>query len=741
MLNAAYFNALSYRLHVTDKYSESMQAYYKQNDFDSFVESLYNKHHDDLAWDKDVRMDIIEKMIEDSKEYGGFNSDTQEDYTIAVNSVRTIRKERMDMIREKDDADSFDWLVQKTGIRERKSVDIRGFECHFCEAQLSDEEYIIVYQKDNHINLIIDKDDEWSDFQRELYHEDIRQNNSKAMVYIIYILDDFSDNIPIQVIESNTTYGRKYVFTEDETITFINGIVKTSGEEIGAVSPVQEWDRILREEHLTGCMTESYASKKVEAYLSGQEFDADYIADEDYHPFRNKAVPQIKWIKSLNTTGFRDFCFNKKNMTFGQVNLFYGANWSGKTSVLEAIEYALTAEVRRVKDFKVKLPTENCPKLDVYDTEAGIHTFTPGFSKKNSKEIECVWYGIPISRNKTNLNDNFNRFNAFDSEAAYKFIHESDNSEDSFASMFGNLMFGETVVDHEKKWQRYKRAFNERYTELRSELNNARSMAELYKQSLAQKNDNSKADAIESGIIELKMRDRGKLLKASSDRYPKIFDEMISVRKYVDVISSHHLERKTFAEIEKQVSDVKSNSLLYAKQKKEKSEEIAKLANEKGSIKQKIFAEQEKQMEIQKRLERVNTDIRNWTIVQNVLSHEDTIKLVNELMEELAQINEDLYNISKIEQRPAVINFLKLENREMLVISDKKRYEIELEKKKTYRVQLENKYSEEKKAFGEREQQAIELRKIGKILMVGAVCPLCGHEYGDKKQLLDIIDK
>lgn len=96
----------------------------------------------------------------------------------------------------------------------------------FCEAKYSDEKYIIIYQKDTHIRDIIDNEEEWSNFQRELYREDIRQDNSKAMVYIVYILDDNSDNIPIQVIESNKTYGRKYVFSEDETITFINGIVK-----------------------------------------------------------------------------------------------------------------------------------------------------------------------------------------------------------------------------------------------------------------------------------------------------------------------------------------------------------------------------------------------------------------------------------------------------------------------------------------------------------------------------------
>lgn len=740
LLNAAYFNALSYKLHVKDSYTESMREYYEQDSYDDFVESLYEKHLDNLNWDSDVELDVLDELIEDSKRNSSFKEGTQEEYMDAVDAMDDIRRKHTNTFYEEDDTERFALIVQKTGIREQKCVNIHGFECHFCEAKLSDEEYIIVYQKDNHIRQIIDNEEEWSSFQRDIYHEDIRQNNSKAMVYIVYILDDDSDNIPIQVIESNKTYGRKYVFTEEETITFINGIVKTSNDEIDTVSPVQEWDRILREEHLTGCMTEAYASKKVEAYLLGQRFDADYVMDDDYSSMKHSKVPQIKWVKSLETTGFRDFCFDKKTMTFGQINLFFGANGSGKTSVLEAIEYALTGEVRRIKDFKVKLPTDNFPKLNVYDTEAGIHTFTPGFSKKNNKEIERVWYGVPVGRNKSNLNDNFNRFNAFDSEAAYKFIHESDNSEDSFAAMFGNLMFGETVVDHEKKWQRFKKAFNERYTELRSELSDARSMAEYYEKSLAQKSDNSKSDDIEIGIVGLKMRNRRRLPKASSDRYPKILEEMTAIRKYVDVLSSHHLEDKTFAEIGEQVSGTKCNSLLYSKQKKEKSEEITRLAEEKGIITQKIFTEREKQTDIQQRQESVNTDIRNWSIVQNVLSHKDTIKLVNKLLDELTQIDRDLYYISKIEQRPVIVNFLKLDDYEELPVSDRQHFEAELEKEKSRKLQLENRYNEEKKAFGEKEQLAIELRKIGKTLMVDATCPLCGHKYSNTQQLIDIID-
>lgn len=740
LLNAAFFYALSYKLNVKDSYSKSMQILYGQDNYDEFVESLYVQHKDDLEWDTDIELDVLDDMIADSKTDRSFDESSQEEYMDVLEVMNSIRREHISTIYEEDILEGFSHIVLKTGIREQQCVDIHGFECHFCEAKSGDEKYIIVYQKDNHICQIIDDEKEWHSFQRALYREDIRQDNSKAMVYIIYILDNDSDNIPIQVIESNKTYGRKYVFSEDETITFINGIVKTSNDEIGTVSPVQEWDRILREEHLTGCLTEAYSAKKVENYLMGQRFDADYVQDDDYSSMKHSEIPQIKWIKSLETTGFRDFCFDKKTMTFGQINLFYGANGSGKTSVLEAIEYALTSEVRRVKDFKVKLPTDNYPRLHVYDTEAGICTFTPGFSKKNNKEIERVWYGVPIGRTKSNLNENFNRFNAFDSEAAYKFIHESDNSEASFASMFGNLMFGETVVDHEKKWQRFKRAFNERYTELRSELSDARSMAEIYERNLANITESSKSEEIEKGIVLLKMIGCSRLPKSPSDRYRKILDGMSLMRKYVDVLSSHNLEKKSFGSITAEVSEAKKKNLLYIRQKKEKSEEIIKLAEENASNKKRIFEEREKQIGIQQCLENIKSSICNWEIFQNILSHGETIKLVNDLLEEMTQIERELYYISKIEQKPAVINFLKLGDYQGLSDGQKHYFEVELEKKKAKRQQVENEYDDAKKTFGAREQQTIELRRIGKALMTDAKCPLCGHEYDSTKKLIDIID-
>lgn len=741
LLNAAYFCSLAQKLHVNTSYKNCLNEFYGEESYDDLVESLYQKHADDPDWDVDVDLDTLDEMIEESKGNRQFIVGEKEEYFEAADQMIEIRRNHRLTEVEEDDKEGFALIVQKTGIKEQKCAMIHGFECHFCDAKSSDDEYIIVYQKEARINEIIDDEVAWKNFQHDLYYEDIRNGQSNAMVYIVYILDDDSSNIPIQVIESNKTYGRKYVFTELETITFINGIVKTSHDDTAAVSPVQEWDRILREEHLTGCLTEAYSAKKVESYLSGQRFDADYGMDDDYSAMTSSEIPQVKWVKSLDTTGFREFCFDDETLEFGQINLFYGANGSGKTSVLEAIEYSLTAEVRRVKDFKVKLPTGQYPRLRVYDKEAGIHTFTPGMAKTNTKEIDRVWFGVPVGRTKSTLNDNFNRFNAFDSEAAYKFIHESDNSEDTYASMFGNLMFGESVVDHEKKWQRFKKAFNDKYSELRGELSNAKEMAAFYEQSLAQKSDDSKSQDIEQGILELKLTIRARLPRASSDRYPKILEELTIVRKYVDVISAGDSDSKTFGAIAADIALVKKNNMQYTREKREKSDAITTIAEQNGEIKRKIFAEKEKQSGIQERISSISTDIRNWSIVQNVLSHEDTIKLVNDLIDEMTAIERELYFISKIEQRTAIVNFLKLDKYESMTEAEKSAKEEELAKLKEKKTQLENKYNEAKKSFGEKEQQAIELRRIGKTLLTDSKCPLCGHEYDSTQQLIDIIDQ
>lgn len=727
VMNAAYFQALANLTHQRGKYMLLLQTHYSVKNYLSLVDKLLD----------DVDYSVLERMIEQTRDTD-MPAVTMEACNLVVNEMERIRHKYAP--KQPEMIAGLEYIKERTGIYPHMKKDIEGFECFFCMAKNQIDEYIIVYQRETRLSQIIDDEQRWHDFQKSLYYAHIPDGKSSRMVYIIYILDGDSSNIPIQTIESNRTFGRKYVFTEEETVTFINGIVKTSSDETAAVSPVQEWDRILREVHLTGCLTEAYSAKKVNAYLDGHRFDADYISDEEYSAAAAGKIPKVKWVKSLDTSGFRDFCFDDAEMDFGQINLFFGSNGSGKTSVLEAIEYALTCDVRRVKDFKVKMPSTSYPTIKIYDTEAGVHSFNPAFSKKYAKEIERVWYGVPAGRTKTNLNDNFNRFNSFDSEAAYKFIHSSDNDADGFATMFGNLMFGETVVGYEKKWQRFKKAFDDLYSELRETLSNARSMKVIYEQSLKSKKTAVHSEEIEKLVRLLALKGRTTLPSAQMERYPKLKEELLIVRKYIEYLQKCAGEGVTFAAVDTHIADSKIQSAKYQQDRKKKTDKIAELASETSDLQRKIFEERKATQTINTRLENINTTISNWNIVQRVLGNTETLALVNSLIEELEDIDRELLYISKIEQRTSLVRFLRRGHYDRMSPDEREEAEERLTELKARKRKLEQDYEEAKKAFGKKEQQTIELRKLGKTLLTDAQCPLCGQGFESTQELLKIID-
>lgn len=727
VMNAAYFQALANLTHQRGKYMILLQTHYSVKNYASLVVKLLD----------DVDFTVLDRMVEQTRD-ADMPAVTMEDCNYVVNEMERIRLKYAP--KQSEMIAGLEYIKERTGIYPHTKKDIEGFECFFCMAKNQIDEYIIVYQRETRLNEIVDDEQRWHDFQKNLYYTHIPEGKSSRMVYIIYILDGDSSNIPIQTIESNRTFGRKYVFTEEETVTFINGIVKTSSDETAAASPVQEWDRILREVHLTGCLTEAYSAKKVSAYLDGQRFDADYISDEEYSAAAAGKIPKIKWVKSLDTSGFRDFCFDDAEMDFGQINLFYGSNGSGKTSVLEAIEYALTCDVRRIKDFKVKMPSTSYPSIKVYDTEAGVHSFNPAFSKKYAKEIERVWYGVPAGRAKTNLNDNFNRFNSFDSEAAYKFIHSADNDADGFATMFGNLMFGETVVGYEKKWQRFKKAFDDTYSELRETLSNARSMKAIYEQSLKSKKTALHSDEIEKLLRELAFKGRTTLPTAQMDRYAKLKEDLVLVRKYVDYLKKCAGDNITFTDVNAHIADRKAQSAKYQRDRKKKTDRIAELATEISELQRKVFEERKSVQSINSQLESINTTIKNWNIVERVLGNTETLALVNALIKELEELDRELLYISKIEQRTSLVKFLRLGAYDRMSSDERSDSEDELAELKSRKRQLEQAYEEAKKAFGRKEQQTIELRKLGKTLLTDAQCPLCGQTFASTTELLQIID-
>ena len=731
LLCVAYFEILHKRLNSKKTFNcfSSYPSYANIKYYDDFVDKLYLDNNN-YTWDENIDLNFIDDLFEINTK-------------IKVPPLKVPTYDRTKQIIEKIITTNYlcinynaalKYIKESTNINISDKFDINNFSCYLCTSEDLQNKYIIVSQANNRFTNIVETEDAWESFEKNLYNEISNRTNNNDSTTIIYLMDDDPDNIPIQKIESNHSFYRKYVFSPDETVTFINGIITKKDSKEHIVSPVKDWEDILQEEHLTGCLTQLYSSKRVNSYLDGEPFDCDYL-DKDSNISRYSHVPQIKWIKSLDTYDFREFCFDNLEIEFGQINLLYGANGSGKTSVLEGIEYALTSNVRRIKDFKIKMPPSDYPSVQVYGTNSRIYDFDPSYAKEESKEIEKEWYGIPIGRTKTNLNENFNRFNSFDSEAAYNFIHSSDTDSATFETMFGNLMFGDNIVGYEKKWKRFQKAFEDVYSELRDNLNNSKFNQKYYEEILDNHNNASNYEEINSKFISLHYN------KTNDLSISKVFNTLNLLKKYVqDIEDLFPNKHQTFDVLEKQITTTKNEieSLLLSKQKN--IECISALKDNNLRLKQENEELKDSLHVINSNISLYTNTLSQWETIENILKNKKTIQLVFNLADELETINKNLNSILKMERYPLVIKFLKMGNFSPMDQSQKLELENSLIHKKDELNKLELEFDSKKKNLKTDEQLMVELKKHGKALIKDNSCPLCGHKYNCVEELLDLIN-
>lgn len=319
--------------------------------------------------------------------------------------------------------------------------------------------------------------DKFREFQEKLlsdiffnYRDDIRWN-----MYLFIVPNDevFFKKMPIKRIEKDIDYARKTVLTINELKNhlrkdaFIEKI--KSSKEIKTISdPSRDWIEILDKAKLSACLTTDYYEKNLDLFLATSSFQDNKLISysEDINDIKSpKDIIIPDRVTELDISQINRSCFNKKQKLLPSlVNLLHGSNGTGKTSFLEVIEMAVTNDIRRSKEFKHS-GNFNEIKIKVSFNSKEI-TLSSKKSAMDCKQLEKLWYGVPIGRGKVTLNDNFSKFNFFDADKPYRFALEETNKDEEgnqYYNRFSQLMFGESVLQMQKNWIRYKEGFEERY--------------------------------------------------------------------------------------------------------------------------------------------------------------------------------------------------------------------------------------------------------------------------------------
>ncbi len=136
---------------------------------------------------------------------------------------------------------------------------------------------------------------------------------------------------------------------------------------------------------------------------------------------KNTEDYRIQEIKNVLIENYR--CFDKLcQIPFGKVNLFFGENGVGKTTLLEAIELGITGINRKNENKKLEDARIEVECLNEQSKSITFH------STYNYENLAARWYGV-TAETKEEFNRMFNQYNYFDTGFASAFAIEGQKKE------------------------------------------------------------------------------------------------------------------------------------------------------------------------------------------------------------------------------------------------------------------------------------------------------------------------
>jgi len=282
-------------------------------------------------------------------------------------------------------------------------------------------------------------------------------------LYVIFVLPEEEYNLlscgDKYNIENNERYARKIIVSKNKFADTIPvGKVSQSYVNKEIESPVDEWMDKLYKNNLSFCL-KSINSNKIQDYLDNNIIEEDYPTNLNNRKINSKSLI----IKTLNIDNniFRKQCFkNTKYLKFGNINILYGPNGSGKTSVLEAIELIFTGEIKKSsldKDLRNDIDLNNNSNV-VMNNEDIIKIPLNNEEKKYRESYFYKNNGIYGSR----LNSAFHLYNYYSVNDTYEFCYLRQHN---YKYEFSKMIFGDNVIELQKNIKDYIEKFTEIYDE------------------------------------------------------------------------------------------------------------------------------------------------------------------------------------------------------------------------------------------------------------------------------------
>lgn len=285
--------------------------------------------------------------------------------------------------------------------------------------------------------------------------------------YYLYFVCDKRDlrKIDKSKVQENTEYARKCFLTPQELDnllereSYILSMVQGEMKEDISIT----WIKELSKNDLDGVYLDNSYKDVVENYINSEPIKEAYNKTKQSKSEFHLKIPFLsKFLKKK----FRAYPKGEK-YEFKRVNLIEGANGTGKTSLLEAIELILCGKTHRNRNQKEKADMAlyyNDGKSEDYDLE----------NNRKFQQRDLSWYGNPYTRGNR-LYQGFSRYNFYDADSAYKLVYEKESKE--IEEAFLSLALGQNAnyIDDRmgkilEKFKDYMRIYEKDYEGTESRL-------------------------------------------------------------------------------------------------------------------------------------------------------------------------------------------------------------------------------------------------------------------------------
>lgn len=289
-------------------------------------------------------------------------------------------------------------------------------------------------------------------------------------LYLVVVLDpdEFANISMYEKLEflRDTEFTRKMIVPADRFSDMIPlGRIITQEPDEEALLPMQNWQDALASAGLSTVWLDKPNEQILNQFL---EAGVDRGEKRTAAPFSASQGQDLREIQSVTIPReFRPHCYDREwTLTFPKISLFYGPNGVGKTSILEAIEFAMTGEIRKSPGNPSGL---DHPVTLRAMTDFGETTVSSDLDLPERKRREQEWYAChPNPWERSRLSQLFHTYNQFSVEDVY--LYARGGGQPEYSQRFSQMLFGNEASVCQKHWQEYAKDAEKKQREYEQEI-------------------------------------------------------------------------------------------------------------------------------------------------------------------------------------------------------------------------------------------------------------------------------